>query len=764
MKNKIKKDLICILVSVVFMFFWIFVTVALTGGKEISDFTSTDNKIFFGFITVELLTVISMVIFLIRFCKNNRRNAPVPQPVSQTKAEKIVQRRGFYLYLAAYLSALIVTLLGIIVRKHLSPSSHIYITWMFAICCVTPIVLFGMNIFMTKLYSAKFKRMQTSELQHYIISHREFAEKTSAKKLSFLKKWRCITDIYAIALGVFAAGMAFSWSALDDSNSEVSVCIITGALLLISFSQLRFPIPKISFDEDETYISVNEYPELQTLVKQAANTLGFDGEIRIAILPDCNAGIAQIGKIYSIQLGAILLNILSKEELYNVLLHEFAHLKYDNDNTSAKEHKYNAWLTHGGTPTLVSGIANLTFSYFHTVYSHQYSLYMYSAAIIIESYADKAMLCYGNTEMAASALLKLKYYDLFSWEKEANNENNFYESEEPLKTVLTAEITNLNATIQNRSEQWNKYIDIELLSRSATHPTLKMRLNALNITEFKIKESVDSDSYKSDCRKALEYIEDLIHKNRISTYANERKKYYVLPKELVDKWETAGRPVIAEEYYDVITNLRILGRIDEAYELCERAIAELSDSAASFAHFIKGCILLHRYDESGIDHIYHAIETNPNYIEDGLEIIGTFCCMTGNQDELNIFREKAVNLAQNSKDKYIHLSSLSKKDNLSSEHLSEELMNGIMLYIDSVSNDTIKNIYLVRKNITKEYFTSVFIIQFDEGINENVQDDVMHRIFCHLDTYSWQFSLFNYTDVADVNIKEIENSCVFTKT
>ena len=66
MNKENKKYLIPTLVAVMLMFVWIFVTAALTGGREISDFTDKDKMFFTGFIIVEILTLASIIIFIIK--------------------------------------------------------------------------------------------------------------------------------------------------------------------------------------------------------------------------------------------------------------------------------------------------------------------------------------------------------------------------------------------------------------------------------------------------------------------------------------------------------------------------------------------------------------------------------------------------------------------------------------------------------------------------------------------------------------------------
>ena len=57
--------------------------------------------------------------------------------------------------------------------------------------------------------------------------------------------------------------------------------------------------------------------------------MGCRGDVRIAIIPDSNAGIANIDGVFSVQLGALLLNTLDEKEIYCVLLHEFAHMNWE---------------------------------------------------------------------------------------------------------------------------------------------------------------------------------------------------------------------------------------------------------------------------------------------------------------------------------------------------------------------------------------------------------------------------------------------------
>jgi len=87
-----------------------------------------------------------------------------------------------------------------------------------------------------------------------------------------------------------------------------------------------------------------------------------------------------------------------------------------------------------------------------------------------------------------------------------------------------------------------------------------------------------------------------------------------------------------------------------------------------------------------------------------------------------------------------------------------------MQYIFSIEDTHIQKIYLVRKTITNNFYTSAFIIQFENETSTELQNKVLHKVFSYLDTCSdWQFSLFEYNDVKNIKFDEIENSCIYSK-
>ena len=752
-----RKYYITIFSSIFLMFFWIFLTVILTGGRETYEFTHRDLIIFGIFILTELATIAVMCITLVKLTKSN---VPKAAPVPKTKYERTIQKRGIWLLVAAYFITLLFVILGIIFAPSDTTIFKVILTASFALLPI----LIAVNLSLKKRHLKRLEQMKVDEAQQFMIKHRESAQEMAAEKLAFLKRLRMLANVYAISLFIISILAAFSAGVVcDDTSTTIVFYFLATIICCCALSRIKLPLPSAFYDENKTFVEKEDYPEIYALAKQAADALHCQGEIKIAILGDCNAGIAKNKNIYSVQIGALLLNLLSKDELYTVLLHEFAHVAANNA-ANEKEISYYSWICNGGNPNFYSGFASALFLYADITYTFQHSLYQYASALANETMADQIMGTLGNAKHATSALIKIKYYDLYSWEKGTSDEKCFYETEELNRTFLESEVNALKDAIPKRKDIWNTLIEDEILSRSASHPTLKMRLASIGISTLELTDTPNSVSYAQECLKAIQYFEELLCTEKSEQYKENRNSYYVESLNLVTDWENKGKPLIPEEYSDIDQALRKLGRNLEASALCDRAIEELDDAASCYAYFMKGCSLLHSYDASGIDFIYHAIENNSNYIEEGLDVIGQFCCLVGREDDLATYRQRAVVIAQRKKDVYDESLILRKNDKLCSESLPDGLHNSIFEYISSIEDNHIQKIYLVRKTITEDFFTSAFVVQFKKDTSVEIKNRVMHKLFSYLDTCSsWQFSLFEYETVKYIKFDEIENSCFYQK-
>ena len=130
---------------------------------------------------------------------------------------------------------------------------------------------------------------------------------------------------------------------------------------------------------------------------------------------------------------------------------------------------------------------------------------------------------------------------------------------------------------------------------------------------------------------------------------------------------------------------------------------------------------------------------------------------------MEIYRERAIALTEDNKIQS-EASILNKKDKLSTESLPEGMLEDILEHIIFECSDNIEKIYLVRKTITDNFFTSAFVIKMTLDTDDDTRYKILHKAFNYLDTCSdWQFSLFDYEDVKNVKIEDIAGSCVYSK-
>lgn len=665
-------------------------------------------------------------------------------------------------YIAAYGSASVISLIGLVIG--LLYQNTVLIT-VLAVASILPIFLFLGNLILARRYSAKIRGAKVAEVNRYMIQHRADAEKNAPLLLRKLQKMRRSAVIYAVVVWILGACQALLGGMLYKVSGNVSLYIgafISGTVFYVVYSRIPKDEPLV-LDDDTNVLRRDEYPIIYDVVSRAAQTLGCQGEITVIISFDCNAMIVREKDKYYLQLGAILLNILSEEELYCICLHEFSHCS-DRNGDKSYEARYNAWLNSDkGLSPVMSFFSNV-FIFFDVRYAFNYLMYKYTVSVVEETKADLDMAKHGTPEIAASALLKIDYDNRFRWEDGGKDFKSIYESDTPSSNFLSEYLSRFKGAIAVRHGDWNEMLMREILPNNASHPILRMRFETLGIEKIAYVEREASKEYEIEAQRALEAADKSLCESHREDYEKERKEFYLDPLARINEWKSNGMPISAQSYADIITDLKSIGLNSEAEELCERAIEELDKNSSQHAYFIKGCALLCRYDESGIELIYHAVQTNHNYLEEGLEMIGTFCCITGREKELLEYRERAQVLAQKDIDEYSETCVLSKNDNLVHDDMPSEMLEEILSYIRSVDGGIIRSVYLVRKVVNDNFFTSAFVLQFDGGSDE-VRDDVRHKIFRYLDTYpvEWHFSLFEYSECYNIKFDKIEGSLVYSR-
>jgi len=668
-------------------------------------------------------------------------------------------------FILAFATALILLMPGALIAA-LGKGSSSCIA-LLAVLALFPLVLALIQWLSARRFAKRIQAMSVAEGQRFLLSHRDKAEETEKKKLHELQRLRRLTALYTVLLWLLAACASVLGGVLYPYGTGVLLPFLVYAALLFFAVYSRIPKHEPLVVGDGDYpLNPEAYPTLYALARKAAAELGCSKEITILLTPDSNVGITRDKQRFYLVLGIRALTILSEEELYCIFLHEFSHAS-DKNRASEEISGYRTHLYEQGERLgRFASLLSILFLSLDAGYVFHYELYRYASAVIRETDADRDMARYGDPRAAASSLRKLQYEKYFEWESGVKDETPVYASEMPPHDYLRKQIDALQTAMEARRADWDALIPKEILANSASHPTLKMRLETLKVSEDETFEGTYSASYIAECDKALEELDRLIYEDIKSSYEAARTEKYLAPLNRITEWEAQGRPLSAERYADLVEDLKALGRHTEAEALCDRALVELHDFSTVHAHFMKGCALLFRYDPQGMEHLYYAIEKNKNYLEEGLHYMGTFCCLTGREQELQEYRKFVTQMVQNNEDENRLANFLARGDNLTKENLPEGLLEEILAFIHSVDeDDLIENIYLVRKTISETFFTSVFVIHFYGGTDAKRQE-IMHKIFRFLDSHPTdrQFSLFDYFEFPEVKVEKIPGSLVYSKS
>lgn len=761
MKNKPSAYMTGLICSIVLAFAFIPCAVIATGGKDIPEFSDRDIILFVIFMSCIVLALVASFFFAIKY-SHSTASPEVLERRKQLNRQKAKENRGVFLLVASAATITIALMFaGTSLNGTLLPAGGRTksIIPLLAALILVPVIPAAAGRIAVLFYIKKLNSMSIADCNTFFVSHRDEAEKTAAAKLKKLLRIKAASDIYAVITGMCGCAAAFlSPCMIMIKPVYYPVIALSFILILSALSRIR-PIKRDEFSDYKfPELTPDEYPALNALAVRAAEKIGCRKKIRIFGTLGCNAGICEVRTEYSVQLGMTLLTLLSEEELYAVLLHEFAHVA-PGMHLAYKVNRYSSRLESTVGDSIYLSVAKQMFLLPDSIYSFEHLLYSYASSVISESNADRAMLCCGSKERVASALLKLYYSDMDEWESDTREGNNSYEHEELPHDFLRSMIAETEKHIDERRDAWNEYARVEILANNATHPTLRMRLDALGVTDYCAGDSSKSPALDSECQKAILLLEKKIYDEISPTYAETRQRFYLDPLAKVEAWEAAGKPLIAEEYGDIVNALLALCRINDLMELCDRAIKELPDSAALYAYFIKGSQLLHSFDPAGIELMYHAVENNKNFIDEGMAMIGTFCCITGRKEELEHYRSRVVELAQKQHDEYDRINYIGKNDRLSAEQLPDGMLDGILAHIKAADESNIvEKIRLVRKTVSDDFFSSMFIIEFIPDADEDAVGNVMHKTFMYLDTCSdWQFSLLGYDDL-DINAKKAVNA------
>lgn len=565
-----------------------------------------------------------------------------------------------------------------------------------------------------------------------------------------------LSYVLLFVLSVLAVGF---FCGVADMNTTVPVVCV---FILYGFVRRFFR------DVQKTDISralpEEAYPRLYALAKECAD---LDSREKLYIFPDmtapegeCNASVGRQGKSIYLVLGPMLLCSLSEEELRQVLLHEFAHIRREHSKEYVRFSRLAEYMDDGEDPAVFSIWSSLVMRLPLAVLLLEGQCYFRFSSIGKEKEADGMAADSGDVRHQACALAKLNAHRIFLFEEERYL--NFYRSETPQEDIMTGRVRLFREKLVSRETQWRQILENAIPSKSATHPTFRQRWDALGNCEYSLEPASMDDPLSTECWAVAAAVDQEMQSIEPERYAQLRKVHYLDHAAAVTDYEAGKITPEPENLRDVIYGYYCLGLPQQAEALCDRVIQE-NDSlfASAFARFWKGILMLYRYEKEGIAYIYQAMETNRNYIEDGLQKIGDFCTLMGLEAELEALRAKAADLQQEIRD--TEGGGIDSRAKLSQETLPQDWQARILDYILKHAEGKIQQVYLVHEKLSTEFARSAFVLRYVQDASQEDMARIYDCVFCLLDDWpvDWEFSLYDYEPSMEKPLQKVSGSCIY---
>lgn len=667
---------------------------------------------------------------------------------------------GILAYLVSAIIFVGTALLGLLLKdnfdENLGNIFYAITLFIFLICLILNIVLSGSK-------KKKIKQMKVTEIHELFRKRKEDIKSSLDQATKRLHKVAFCIKLYIVFIMIVTYISVFFFGFLFGVNGEFVIFLIVMYFLTQGIYARFFGaiLNRPNFKQMDI-ISQDSFAQLYSIASSAMKTVEINGTLYISVDNSFDASISQQGNSYILNLGCNLVNSLSTEELYNVFLHEFAHVSksYTPKSIYGLFHKFMEFnAVELGAPI------DFLILYPLAIYEEEFALYAMCASEYIESMADSVVVKKGNPKAFVAALAKGNLYGsyervLYLYLKP------MFAKEEVQEDIATQYLEGFRLAMRDNMHKWLDSYENEIQPRNASHPIYRVRREAVGVSKGEVEISFNDDdiSLKEERAKLLDYTNKLVMKNLKPHYEQSRKHYYLEPLGVVEAWEKDKNSYNTNDLSLVIDALAALNRHREAEKICDQIIQSTENIyATTYAKFFKGFMLLNDDNDAGIDLLYQVIEQNFGYFEECLGLIGEYACRNGKQKELDEYRAKVEVLFQKSIDVDSKANVLNPRDNLVADTMDDSILNKHIEFILSTSSK-IKSIYLVRKIINSSFYSRVFLIEFEKTTNFDEIKTNMDKIFRYLDTFDGErYSLFLINPRFKNIVKKVKGSLVYSK-
>ncbi|MBR3864965.1 MAG: M48 family metalloprotease [Clostridia bacterium] len=495
--------------------------------------------------------------------------------------------------------------------------------------------------------SKQKSKMNVQQRYDYTVERKEQVEQNYENEEKLVYKSIKRYNIYQITIAFIYLAFIFLLSLSKAESSALIPFTIIGVLLFIGIFNAYIPSFDNKKSNEEHLLDKNDYPKIYEIITTASKKINHKGEIKM-VVSGMGIAIALKNNCVYINLKAEEVALLTEEELFAIMIHEFAHYKNEDIKMRAI---YSRQIKSFERKDSMFSILSLFTCYFeHTLVEKIYTYDLFSSRKI-EREADLLVKELGYSQDFINATAKVALFGLYSeypWKEVCFD---VYENDTP---VTDYALRNYNCFIQKvgqYSDKWHFTLKNELPARTDSHPTFKMRMQDLEVQDYFVNFEVPNGNYHCEQTKLLQKASSLAidaFDEKNNDYKRIRRFAYTERIEAMKKYEQ-----VDSEWNNLSDSELIECAQAYLYINDEKAKSILTEvierSGSSFACFLLASYYAREYNDECID-LFKRSAVDSSATEEALASLAKYALKTGNQKLIDEYRESVVKKSQSAEE------------------------------------------------------------------------------------------------------------------
>lgn len=514
-----------------------------------------------------------------------------------------------------------------------------YLHWiLLGVSLAVMLTCFIANIVLTAKFSKKYNDMSMKQLYEMSKQWQKEIESNYLSEQRKVDKLITLANVYLIFLIVIQCVFfyALGCTKADFGAGIIGVSIFTLAPLFFSLM-----LPAVTEEQKSAFISEKQFPMLYETARRAFKTTNCTGQLQLAYSTE-GIAINKVGNKITVFLHPSIVRLLTQDELYNVLIHEFAHdVNVDTRRAMRYFKAEQKWEASDGV-----GYSSLFTAFLQQKISFAIAKYRAFSSRYHEIKADELVSKLGNAQHYTNANAKSEMYKLYNQNGNFVMNYEIFASDNPPEDWYTKDVECFFTAKEKSEPQWRQQMAVELPAMNDSHPTFRMRMENANCTHYDCDTVESNQQYVEEQNRFIEFGNKLLAKEMKPHYQFIHEEAYLLRQKNIETYQKfkEGANISPNTLVECAKSLFNVDN-SKAAEIAEVLI----DRKSPWGYYIMAMVHFLNNDERCVPLFEEAMKTSA-LAPDCIQNIGLFALRSGNQQLLDEYRSRVADTMQTSKD------------------------------------------------------------------------------------------------------------------